>query len=378
MSLFELDSADYGRVRPLVEALDFHLPVIALIEGTSPGKMVVDDAETPRAVLARTGHRYFLAGAPDLPAFNQALGRLFAETIYPQGIAAGDELFSLAYDPPGWEAEIGAILGDRHPLRATREYYELAASRCGPSAPLPEGFALRPADRALLEDERVKNLEELREEMCSERSSVDEFLAKSFGLCPIYGDELAGWCLSEYNTADRCEIGIASLPPFRRRGLATALTGAFVKEARARGTGRIGWHCSAGNLPSGATALKAGFEQVRDYAVYLTGFDPVYDRAMNGKACLDAGQYEQAMAWYEQALAYPDAPGWVSWRAACAAAGLGQKEAALRQLAQAIDKGFRDVERLQASEHLAGLHGTQEWDELLRRAAGPRGGQEDE
>lgn len=91
----------------------------------------------------------------------------------------------------------------------------------------------------------------------------------SFGVCPVTADALVGWCLSEYNTGDRCEVGIATLPPHGGQGLATATGAAFVQQALARGITRIGWHCHAENRPSWATALKIGFTKVADYPAHI-------------------------------------------------------------------------------------------------------------
>jgi RimJ/RimL family protein N-acetyltransferase len=104
--------------------------------------------------------------------------------------------------------------------------------------------------------------------MCSERPTVQDFLAKSFGVCLSRGDEIVGWCLSEYNCADRCEVGIEIVEPYQRRGLGTLLSLALVEMALSRSVTRIGWHCWASNTPSDATALKAGFELVEDYPAH--------------------------------------------------------------------------------------------------------------
>ncbi len=281
MSLCELEAGQYGRVQPLVEGLEFHLSLIALLSGTSPGAVYADDPSAPRAVIARTGHRFFLAGAPENAAPDatqgpapeshrgQALARLFHETLIPQARAAGLLGFSVCYDPAGWEPQIEAILPGMDIVRALHEYYHLSEERPNPVRLLPDGFTLRAADRSLLEDEGIARLDLLREEMCSERPSVDAFLENSFGVCAIHDDDLAGWCLSEYNTGRRCEIGIATLDPYQRRGLATAMTSAFVETARARGVTEIGWHCYARNVPSGATARAAGLKLVHTYPVHL-------------------------------------------------------------------------------------------------------------
>ena len=80
----------------------------------------------------------------------------------------------------------------------------------------------------------------VREEMCSERASVGDF-ARSFGLCPVHSNEVAGWCMSEYNVGERCEIGIATAPNHQRKGIATLATWSFLAEAHRRGyTRRLG------------------------------------------------------------------------------------------------------------------------------------------
>ncbi len=237
---------------------------------------------------------------------------------------------------------------------------------------LPEGFELRPVDAALLEHARLKNLDALREEMCSERPSVQEFLDHSFGVCLVHGYELAGWCLSEYNTPDACEIGIETREPFRRRGLAALMTAALVEEAQARGVARIGWHCWTSNIPSARTALKAGFELAVDYPACMVWFDEAVNLAAHGAECLDRACYGEALEWFERAFerAADTAPGWAHWGAACAAARLELHDIALRHLTAALDMGFGDLEHLQSSEHLESLRQTAGWRVMLAARAG--------
>ena len=111
----------------------------------------------------------------------------------------------------------------------------------------------------------MKGIDSVQEEMCSERASVEDFLARSFGICPVYENEIAGWCMSEYNVGDRCEIGIATTPTHQRKGIATLATWYFLAEAQRRGYRRVGWDCWARNEASAATARKAGFTLVEEY-----------------------------------------------------------------------------------------------------------------
>jgi RimJ/RimL family protein N-acetyltransferase len=132
-------------------------------------------------------------------------------------------------------------------------------------------MALRAVDAALLAETGLARdgVDELMAEMCSERESVEAFLASSFGVCLDRGEEIVGWCLSEYDQPSRCEVGIEVREPYRRQGLGTLLATALVERAWAKGIEHIGWHCWARNVASGATARSAGFELVRNYSVRL-------------------------------------------------------------------------------------------------------------
>lgn len=279
----ELSPAEFSRAESVLQTLRHHLAVTGILAGTVPARLIVDHPTHPRTVLAWTQHRFYLTGSPENHAFNQALGRLFSDTIYPQALAAGDAMFMLYYAPDTWRNPVeDTILRDKLPTELWRQYYRLKEKRVDWRAMLPEGFELRPVDPALLENTQLRHLDALREETCSERPSVQDFLEKSFGVCIVHGDELAGWCLSEYNTPDSCEIGIETREPYRRRGFATLMTTALVEEAQARGIAHVGWHCWASNKPSAKTALKAGFELVADYPVYMAWFDEVVNLAAHG------------------------------------------------------------------------------------------------
>jgi hypothetical protein len=370
--LYELTPSDYVKAQPLFTALDHHLAIRSLVASRSPGTIYADDPERPRSALARVGHRFHLAGAPG-NEFAAALGRLFTETIYPQALSEGKAMFIL-FHAPEWEDQIDTILPGKQPIKGQRQYYTFDTSNSLPHdwrALLPPGFSLREVNEALLAQSHLKNLESLCEEMCSERPTVHHFLARSFGVCVV--DEatqaLAGWCLSEYNTGDRCEVGIETVEGYRRRGLATAMTCALVELARARDIAHVGWDCWTSNTPSSGTALKAGFTKQYDESIYFAWFNEADNLAVHGNVCFGNGQYAEALDWYGQAFARGNQWEWSFWNAAQAAVHEGRHDASLRYLLQAIDHGFTDIERIRASEHLKPLHGSAGWEALLARLA---------
>jgi RimJ/RimL family protein N-acetyltransferase len=241
-------------VRELFHSLEHHLLISALFENNLKAQVFTDNDSRPQAGLIAYNSRFIFGGDPTQAAFNADLRRHFVETIIPSCNGDG---FLVAFTSDAWIPTLDAIFSDYEVIHAPRLYFEILPDPTL-EITLPEGFSLHHVTPELLAS-NIGGKDALREEMCSERTSIDDFFDKSFGLCPVYENQIAGWCLSEYNTGDRCEIGIATLEPHQRKGIATILTKAFLAEGAQRGYQRVGWDCWETNAASVATARKAGF-----------------------------------------------------------------------------------------------------------------------
>ncbi len=263
--MHELPVTEYRRVQPLAADQGHSLAVGAALAGCSAATIVVDDLPTPRAALLQIVHRLYLLGSAGDPTFAADLRGYLADVVVPARLAVDHHWLSVYDDAGGWHEALPELFpaAELHPVE--RIYLERPASPQIARAPLPPGYTLRAVDAALMAEPGLENHAALRDEMCSERVSVDDFLARSFGVCVVHGDEIAGWCLSEYNCGDRCEAGIETAEPHRRRGLATAMTNALCATADMRGITTVGWHCLAANTPSYATARRSGFVEVCRY-----------------------------------------------------------------------------------------------------------------
>ena len=363
----ELKYSEYERVRPLFRKMDIHLPLQAILAGNVNAPIFVDSAMNPQSALTWCGHHFYLAGAPGNNDFIAAARRIFLEKFTLRSQKSGIDAYQIFFPSAGWESTISAMLLGKYPIKAAREYYAFKSSRIDWKALLPAGVSLRNVDAAFMIERKWNGLDLLADEMRSERETIDDFLAKSFGLCAVLGNEIVGWCLSEYNTGHRCEVGIATFEPHQRQGLATALAVAFIELARAKDVARVGWHCSATNVASGRTALKAGFEKIADYPSYFGWFDEAANLVGNGYSAHARGEYAEALSFYEKSFALGEVPDRAYWGAACDAAMVGQSDKALGYLSQAIEHGFDDPEQLQASKYLVSLHQTTGWKTLLEK-----------
>ncbi|MCA9978431.1 MAG: GNAT family N-acetyltransferase, partial [Anaerolineales bacterium] len=291
---------------------------------------------------------------------------LLTETIPAQSRAEGRESF-IVCAAPEHEPLFSALFSGKQLIRRQRQYFELDARQFSSEPILPDGYHLLPVDADLLAQTHLQNMDWLKEEMVSERPSLDDFLAKSFGVCAIHADKIVGWCLSEYNCGPRCEIGIATDEAHQRKGLATAMATAVIQHALSQGIHQIGWLCWADNTPSSATARKLGFQLIAEMPAFPTFFDDVIHFGVQGNLCFSAGDFEQAVDWYERAVAAGAAPVWVQWNAACANGRLGRETAVIHHLQEAIAAGFDDWERLHNSPHLAAIRETAVWQIFIKQ-----------
>lgn len=361
-----LERQHYPRVRPVFAPLDHHLAVTGIVEGAAPGQIHVDDHQEPRAAITWSTHRVYLAGDPGQETFHQALDSLFDQEIIPAAQEAGRVQFVLYYAPHSWETVIEEALAAWEPIQDLRHYYTFRGPIRDWRAELPPAFAMRQIDRALLADTGLENRAELIEEIYSERPSIEAFFDKDFGFCLLHGDEIVSYCLSEHNVGHRCEVGVATVPAYRRRGLATWTVSALVEHALANDITEIGWHCWASNRPSIALAKGAGFEKALEYPTCFAWFKR-HDQllAQAWFATYRSRQYDAAIAYFERAFQArpPGAP--QHYNFACCLALAGEHDAAIDQLRLAIDKGWSHVEHMQRDPDLTGLRERAVWKELV-------------
>lgn len=268
MPLTFLPPEQLAAARPLFDAMaGHHLILPSILAGFTPARVWVDDLGRPRAAAALFHNKLYLLGSCHETHFNASLGEMLSKQVFPELQQQGAEVMLIFPSHTGWAEQVTTLLDGAFAQvypDAQRQVFNFDAGKntlVEWRGSLPDGFSLRPVDSALLADDGWSSIEYLREETQSERVSIEDFLAHSFGVCLTREHDLVAWCLSEYNCGDRCEVGIATVDQYQRRGFGTVVGAAFVEEALRRGYRSIGWHCWSRNLPSAALARRIGYTQ---------------------------------------------------------------------------------------------------------------------
>ncbi len=274
MSLSLVPPTDYSKLQRICAPLDNHLAVAAILAGETPAQVYVDDVASPTVALLLpwNGHRVFLAGATNDQRLIADIRELLRAARSSPSSLRNPSDFLIYYVPSTWEANLAVLCQGMETTPAMRQYYTLAHAPPDWQRLLPATWQLRRVDAGLLAEHELKYLPELIEEVHAEAPSREDFLAHKFGYCLQEDQTLIGWCLSEYNHADRCEVGIATAPEYRRRGGAFILASALIAHALEVRITHIGWHCWSRNTASSLLAQKLGGSLAAEYPVRLCRF----------------------------------------------------------------------------------------------------------
>jgi RimJ/RimL family protein N-acetyltransferase len=268
--IYRLDRRAYARTRPLFTKLDHQLTAMAVIEGSCPGSIWVDGIAQPRTAFMASPEGHYLVGYEGNAAVNRALNQLIMCTLLGTGRNGQQvEVIVLVCHPEAWERELDVVLAGRVPIPERRWHYRLERSLVDWRNQVPEGFSIERLDQPLLDRPGLGVPEHVILWMKHNWGSMEDFFQRGLGFCAVHENQIVSWCLTDCTSGSACEIGIRTLPEYRRRGLATVTVAATVDECRAQGLTTIGWHCHETNLGSRGVAEKVGFEKVREYMNYL-------------------------------------------------------------------------------------------------------------
>ncbi|UCE29254.1 MAG: GNAT family N-acetyltransferase [Candidatus Bathyarchaeota archaeon] len=371
-----LHEDDYEKVRSLFKELEYNLITSAVIEGTSPGRIYVDDTANPQSAFLCSVEGYYLAGNSENDDFNESLNSLIMERIFSGYTTRKDETdVAIGFYPDTWKDRMKVIFKGRTPIVAHRRHYICRKVRTDWKSRVPTGFSLHLIDGKLLEELGPNTPRHIADWMEINWGSRQNFLGSGFGFCMLHGEEVVSWSIADCVSGSLAEIGIRTRPDYRKRGLASLTAAAAVDYWLSKGS-MVGWHCPEENLGSRGVAEKVGFELERKYTQCYACFNEIHHAAEMAFSHFSGKKYKEALKNLRKVFSAPkrNLPTWMPERlpayhhlAAEAWAALGHNQNAMKLLEMAFAKGWRNIDSTKKCELFKGLQNKLEWKELLKK-----------
>jgi RimJ/RimL family protein N-acetyltransferase len=252
MNVYELPPALFELARPILGNPPADLAYLdSGLTGASPARVFVDDPERPTAALMARTYEYYVGGALDTP-----LADFIRDAPGEAGIWA--DFYGFVSVDRAWDDRLRSLYPDletigRRTYRFQREHLDRVR---GWREHVPLGLRVVPMTAELAE----KADREMPEVIGLIWSGYERFGERGFGALMLDGDRPVSMCCAFGVGGGEANLGVMTIPEYRRRGLATICSHACIEMAFDRGL-EATWDCDEPNAPSGALAIEIGFTE---------------------------------------------------------------------------------------------------------------------
>ncbi|GIP35060.1 GNAT family N-acetyltransferase [Paenibacillus sp. J2TS4] len=261
------------------------LEIRAIIEGNNPGRVFVDDLNSPRSALVWQGNLdgFGLIGDPHHTVFNRELNDFIDNQIAREVRKLRLAWFEGFGHHPAWDGTMAALFAHRGVEVCKQNVYvpQPEQSRTiGEAAleklPLEELFVKEPYRLVKLSPELLASTELINGSLVISNilqnwSTLEHFFKLGMGYCVLRQNEIATLCYSGFVAGKTHSINIETAEAHRGNKLAQIAARAFVRQCLEEDKIAY-WDCSDDNHPSNAVALKMGLTLKCRYNVFCFRF----------------------------------------------------------------------------------------------------------
>ncbi len=207
---------------------------------------------------------FYIAGEPNTPELATEMSRLIMGEVRTLALATGLENFAACPILPWEEGMLPTLFPGVELTQVDKLFFGFKAEQPSPvAAPDIPGLEFAVIDKAWLARTDLVNLERVNAEIDWMWSAHSKNRMQEFGIAALVGQEVICWCTVEYQSEEKCGIGIETMAEYQNRGVASATTARFVKRCLERGI-KPHWECGRDNGASVRVVEKVGFQQLEE------------------------------------------------------------------------------------------------------------------
>jgi len=268
----ELKKLEFYKCKELLNEQG-QLEANAIIEGVNPGRVFVDDIDSPKSGLIWLGNNdgFVFFGNESNEAFNNELNSFIDQVITPDALKVGLHWFEVVGNHPSWNKTIEKLLNSRELGSWNQRVYTLQKDdyTIGKELVIEKGYKVEKMTKQLYENKEntIINIKFLHAKILEFWSSPEEFFNRGIGYCIIYNNEIVSVCFSGFVVGNVHCIDIETLEAHRGKKLAQKIAQSFVEECLNNKMVPY-WDCMESNKPSIAVAENIGFRIAFNYIGY--------------------------------------------------------------------------------------------------------------
>lgn len=269
----ELDKTEFYKCEKLINDVG-HLEVKAVIEGSNPGRIFVDDIDSPKTGLIWLGNNdgFFFIGDEENEVFNNRINDFIDKVIIPEAKKLGVNNFISIGNHSGWEKTIERIFKHRGMQKTNQNVYKLEESHyMDTNEPeLNQNYEVLKITNELLENKNnsLENIGFLRSKISEFWSSHEKFFQKGVGTCIVYQNKIVSLCFSGFVADNVHGIDIETIEDHQGNKLGQKAAHCVVKDCVSKGMIPY-WDCEETNTPSNKIAKNIGLGNYLIYLVYI-------------------------------------------------------------------------------------------------------------
>lgn len=269
--IHELDRDQFYRCKDLVNR-GVNIEEKAIVEGTNPGRIFVDNIDRPRSGLIWQGNNdgFIFIGDSKNKMFNHDIKRYIDDVITFQAKEQGLEWFECIGNHESWYTAFNEIFSDRK-LESWDQYvYMISPSSFNSKAKQQNAdneFIVTKLTKDFLENTEIKNIEFVKSKIMEFWESEKRFFEQGIGFCIQHNHYVVSLCMTGYRYQDFHGIDIETIKSYQGGKLGQRVASYFVDYCFAKGF-RPYWDCMEANHPSNAVARNIGFIKEFGYKGY--------------------------------------------------------------------------------------------------------------
>jgi hypothetical protein len=268
--IYELKKADFYKCKDLANR-GGNIEEKAIVNGTNPGRVFVDNVDCPRSALIWQGNLdgFIFLGDSRNRDFNDEIKEYIDQVITPQSKKLGLKWFECIGNHESWYVTFEEIFEDRELKSWNQQVYTLPICDYkeikNPS--INHHSNIIRITEGNLTNGIIENSKFIESKILEFWESTEKFFKEGIGFGMLHANKVVSLCISGYRYKNILGIDIETLEAYRRNKFAQKTVLAFLQHCFANGFIPY-WDCMESNYPSNVLAKSVGFTKEFGYKGY--------------------------------------------------------------------------------------------------------------